>query len=111
MSREFDHGMLNLPRGHRARGKSIEAEIAAWKRAEARRGREAARRATTERKAARDAEAARVKLTGEDIAGARYVRNEFGWHRVVRVNKTTVSVETGYSWVDRLSFTKILEVR
>lgn len=29
------------------------------------------------------------------------------WRRVVRVNKTTVSVETGYSWTDRVPFEEI----
>ena len=57
------------------------------------------------------ADAERVRLTADDVKGARYVRTSAGWHKVARVNKTTVSVETGYSWVDRYSFDKILEVR
>jgi hypothetical protein len=56
-------------------------------------------------------EAARVRLTREDILGATHVRTEFAWRRVARVNKTTVSVETGYSWVDRIPFDKIFDAR
>lgn len=31
------------------------------------------------------------------------------WRRIVRVNRTTVSVETGYSWTDRVPFEEIRE--
>jgi hypothetical protein len=37
------------------------------------------------------------------------IRTRFGWKRVVRVNKKTVSVETGYSWTDKYEVTDILE--
>lgn len=57
------------------------------------------------------AERDRVRLTRDDIAGATHVRLAGGWWKVARVNATTVSVETGYSWVDRHSFDKVLEVR
>lgn len=53
----------------------------------------------------------RVTLTRADVVGARAVRDRFGWHKVARVNKTTVSVETGYSWTDRIDFGRILEAR
>jgi hypothetical protein len=33
------------------------------------------------------------------------------WHTVVRANRTTVSVETGYSWTDKLPYTSIRQVR
>lgn len=56
-------------------------------------------------------EAARVRLTRDDIIGATHVRTVHAWHKVARVNKTTVSVETGYSWVDRIPFEKILDAR
>ena len=55
-------------------------------------------------------EAARVRLTREDLLGARAVRTRFGWHAVVRVNAKSVSVHTGYSWVDRVPFEDVLEV-
>jgi hypothetical protein len=59
----------------------------------------------------RIAERDRVRLTREDIAGATHVLVSRTWRKVVRVNKTTVSVETGYSWTDRYTFDKVLQVR
>jgi len=61
--------------------------------------------------AKREAELVRVRLTREDIVGARAVRTVRGWQAVVRVNAKTVSVHTGYSWVDRVLFDDVLEVR
>lgn len=52
----------------------------------------------------------RVRVTAEDLAGALAVRDEYGWHKVAKVNKTTVSVETGYSWTDRIPLEKVLQV-
>lgn len=67
---------------------------------------------TARREAARKAEAARVRFTRDDIEGAIEVRTlAHGWQRVVRVNKTSVTVETGHSWTDRHPFHKVLEVR
>ncbi len=63
------------------------------------------------RVAAAASEAARVRLTREDMLGATHVRTSAGWHRVATVNIKTVSVETGYSWVDRYRFDQILQVR
>jgi hypothetical protein len=59
----------------------------------------------------RIAERDRVRLTREDIAGATHVRISRSWYKVARLNKTTVSVETGYSWTDRYTFDKVLDVR
>jgi hypothetical protein len=53
----------------------------------------------------------RVPLTAVDVAGAREVRTRSGWWRVVRVNARSVSVESGFSWVDRVPFGRVLEVR
>lgn len=53
----------------------------------------------------------RVRLTRDDIIGATHVRTRHGWWTVVRVNGKTVTVETGYSWTDRIPFDKVLEVR
>jgi len=61
--------------------------------------------------AKRDAELVRVRLTREDIVGALAVRTVRGWQAVVRVNAKSVSVHTGYSWVDRVLFEDVLEVR
>lgn len=63
------------------------------------------------RDAAAKAEAERVHLTRDDILGATHVRTRYGWHKVAKVNTTTVAVETGYSWTDKYPFSKVLEVR
>jgi len=44
-------------------------------------------------------------------ADARLVRDSLGWHKVVRVNTKSVSVETGYSWTDRIPLANVLETR
>lgn len=67
--------------------------------------------AKVRRKAAREAEKARLKLTADDVKGARLVRDEFGWHAVVRVSAKSVTVKTVHSWTERISLDKILEVR
>lgn len=56
------------------------------------------------------AEADRKRFTREDFAGATLVKDWAGWHKVARVNQTTVSVETGYSWVDRIPFDKVTQI-
>lgn len=62
-------------------------------------------------RAARQAEADRIRLTLDDVRGASFVRDEFGWHKVVRVNAKSVTVETGYSWTDRIPLDRIHEAR
>ena len=52
-----------------------------------------------------------VPFTAEELQAARVVRTDVGWHKVSRVNAKTVSVETGYSWTDRIAIEKVLEVR
>lgn len=59
----------------------------------------------------RIAERDRERLTVSDVAGATHVRIGRSWHKVVRVNAKSVTVETGYSWTDRYALDKILEVR
>lgn len=39
------------------------------------------------------------------------VRDSTGWHRVVRVNAKTVTVETGWSWTDRIPHERVIETR
>ena len=69
--------------------------------------------AALEATAARDVAEATLKseLTVDAIRTARYVRDRFGWHRVVRVNAKSVTVETVYSWTDRIALTDVLEAR
>ena len=52
-----------------------------------------------------------VPFTTEELRAATHIRTDIGWHKVVKVNAKSVSVETGYSWVDRYALEKILEVR
>ena len=61
------------------------------------------------RKAA-EAEANRHRFTADEVRGARAVRNRYGWHRVVRVNGKSVTVETPHSWTERIPIDQILEV-
>lgn len=56
-------------------------------------------------------ESERVRLTSTDIASATHVRTRTGWHEVVKVNATTVTVKTPYSWTDRIALDKVLEHR
>ena len=44
-------------------------------------------------------------------ADACLVRDSYGWHRVIRVNAKSVSVESGYSWTDRIPMSNVLETR
>ncbi len=39
------------------------------------------------------------------------VRTSLGWHKVVRVNRCSVTVETGYSWTDTIRLDRIIETR
>jgi hypothetical protein len=59
----------------------------------------------------RIAERDRQRLTRDDVAGATHVLISRSWRKVVRVNATTVSVDSGYSWVDRFKFDQVLAVR
>ena len=39
------------------------------------------------------------------------IRTDTGWYRVVRVNRVSVSVATGYSWTDTVRLDRIIETR
>jgi len=60
--------------------------------------------------AAVKAEAERKRYTREELIGAKAIKTDAGWKRVVKVNQKTVSVESGYSWTDRVAFDKVLAV-
>ena len=51
------------------------------------------------------------EVTPELLADAKAVRDRFGWHLVARVNAKSVTVETAYSWTDRIPHDQILEVK
>lgn len=52
-----------------------------------------------------------VPYTSEELATARLIRTRYGWYKVVRVNTKTVTVETPYSWTDRIATPNIIEVK
>ena len=52
-----------------------------------------------------------VPFTPEELKAARAIRTSVGGHRVVKVNAKSVTVATGYSWNDRYTLEKVLEVR
>lgn len=109
----LDHGVLSgtsrkpSPRADSRRFAGFDREAAAGVAAD-----ECA--ATVERLEDYLARLERTKPTGVSLEGLKaavLVRDEFGAHRVVRVNKKTVTVATGYSWTVTMPFGKILGVR
>ena len=58
----------------------------------------------------RIAERDRVRLTRDDILGAQYIRTQFGWSRVIRVNRMSVTIPTAWSWTETIPFDQILEM-
>jgi len=69
--------------------------------------------AALEAVAARDAAEATAKaeFRVEDVRPGGLVRDRHGWHKVVRVSAKSVTVESGYSWTDRIVLDKVLEAR
>lgn len=93
------HGAASVEREQAAYRKQVAADDAAADRARIDRD-----------NIAKQAETDRVKFTRDNLTGARAIRTKSGWRAVTTINNTTVSVTTGYSWVDRIPFGKILEV-
>lgn len=109
----LDHGVLSgirrrsTPRQKRQHAAGIERTVdqaVAAVKAEQDAEREAA-------KARYDERHKPVPFSTEELYEARAIRTNTGWHKVVTINRKTVSVETGYSWTDRIAIDKILEVR
>ncbi len=77
---------------------------------------ESARRAAVRADAAK-AEAARVPVSRGDLLGAKAARVGGLWFRIVRVNRSTVSLvtdynpSTGFELITRFPFSQIREVR
>lgn len=59
----------------------------------------------------RIAEAERVRFTADDLKDATHVKDSISWRKVVRVSAKSVTVETGYSWTDRIPIENIREHR
>jgi len=53
----------------------------------------------------------KIDYTPEQYKTAKVVRTVTGWHKVVKVNAKSVTVETPYSWTDRIEAARIIEVR
>lgn len=56
-------------------------------------------------------ETAKAELTLEMIRTAKYVRDRYGWHQVIRVSAKSVTVATWYSWNDRIAISNVLDVK
>jgi hypothetical protein len=107
----IDHGELNIPLSKRYGKGGIDAVIDRHKADLAREARAQRKADVARRKAAREAEAARQKFTQVDVEGATHVRDNSGqWHKVVRVNAKSVTVETGYSWHERIDLGRIVQL-
>jgi hypothetical protein len=65
----------------------------------------------TASRAAFDKRNTKIDYTPEQYKTAKVVRTVTGWHKVVKVNAKSVSVETLYSWTDRIEVGRIIEVR
>jgi pantothenate synthetase len=109
----LDHGMLSgirrrsTPTQERKRAAGIERTIDQAV-AAVKAGQDAERVAA---RAAYRAATAPVPFTPDELKAARAIRTSVGWHRVIRVNAKSVTVATEYSWTDRYSIDKILEVK
>lgn len=96
---------------YRRRAAAVEAEIdaaVAAVKAERRDEHAAAKAAHAER------EANRRRFTRDEIDGAGFIHDGYRWRKVVRVNKTTVSVENAQipHWEpDRIPFEKVHAVQ
>lgn len=86
-----------------------EQEIRAERARQAKEAESARIEGAARRKAAREADAARVRFTAADLAGASHVRDSITWHRVVRVSARSVTVETAYSWTERIPLGRVLQ--
>lgn len=100
----LDHGMLNLPLSKRT---NLEADIRKGAAIIAAEEEVSSLRA----RVAYEKKTAPVPVTPEELKAARAIRTSSGWHRVAKVNAKSVTVETGYSWTDRYTLDKVLEVR
>ena len=90
----------------------VEAEQQAWRDSEKIAAEQARQDLIAAKKADRQAEQDRVKITRDKLEGAVLVRSAlYGWRKVRRVNAKTVSVDSGYSWADLIPLDKILDYR
>jgi len=53
----------------------------------------------------------RKPFTRTELASAVAVKDKYGWHKVRKVNAVSVSVESGYSWTEKIAIDKVLDYR
>lgn len=107
----FDHGVLTRPRSSR---RAEDRRYAAYDREAAAYGelREQGRIVASLEKQLERAEGdAKAPCDLASLKPGDLVRDRWGWHKVVRVNGKSVSVETGYSWTERIALDRIIETR
>lgn len=109
--RPLDHGELNVPLEQRYGRGGIDAALDRYAAAHRRKARRENRAKVLRRKAEREKDAQRPRFTRSRVVGSTHVRDQFGWHRVVRVNSKTVTVETKHSWNERIPFDRVFAVR
>lgn len=102
----FDHGILNVPLNKRGAG-SLDRQID--RNLERIKGEQEVERRRVI--AAHRERTKPVPFTADQLKAAKAIRTSSGWHRVVKVNSKSVTVETGYSWTDRYTIEKVLEVK
>lgn len=42
-----------------------------------------------------------------DFRPGDLIKTAFGWHKIVRVNPKSLSVATGYSWTDKITYDRV----
>ena len=90
----------------------VEREQQAWRDEQATIAEQERQDLIAAKRADRQAETDRVKITRDKLEGAVLVRSAlYGWRKVRRVNAKTVSVDSGYSWADLIPMDKILDYR
>ena len=97
------------PKADARRFAAYDREAALWRDLETARRDLAALERTAEREAAEATAKAAFQVA--DVRPGGFVRTRHGWHRVVRVSAKSVTVETGYSWTDRIALGDVLEAR
>ncbi|ARC56019.1 hypothetical protein AS850_02890 [Frondihabitans sp. 762G35] len=93
---------------YRARAKATDATVDAA----AAEIREHTARAWAEARAlVAERERTRHRFTREELIGVTHIRTNLGWHKVIRINARSVTVDSGYSWTDSYRFDRILDVK
>lgn len=52
-----------------------------------------------------------ILFNKENLKGKTHIKARYGWEEIVKLNPTTVSVKSGYSWVNKIAYSEIKEAR